>query len=200
MSEVGNFLLASLTVIAQIISIILIVIYFRHHKKESVVKRFVHIFFKPKDPESKVLLFVQKHGMLLAFIVALTATLGSLFYSEILGYEPCKLCWYQRIFIYPQVILLGLALWKKDTHIIKYSLALAIIGGLIATNHYILQVTGVSILPCSAVGYSVSCSKIFVLRFGYITIPMMAVSASLLMTLALLFAKNNDTDGKKDSR
>ena len=199
MSEIGNFVLASLTVIAQIISVILIVIYFRHHKKESIIKKIIHVFFKPKGVESKTLLFVQQHGMLLAFIVALTAVLGSLFYSEILGYEPCKLCWYQRIFIYPQVVLLGIALWKKDTHIIKYSLALAIIGGLIAINHYILQITNVSILPCSAVGYSVSCSKVFVLRFGYITIPLMAVSASVLMTIALLFAKDKNVDGKKDS-
>lgn len=196
MSEIGNFVLGILTIIAQIISVILVIIYFRHHKKESGLKKFIHIFFKPKDPESKTLLLVQKNGMLLAFIVALTALLGSLFYSDVLGYEPCKLCWFQRIFIYPQVLLLGIALFKKDRNIINYSLIFAIIGGLIALNHYILQVTGVSLLPCSAVGYSVSCSKLFVLRFGYITIPMMALSASILMTISLLFARQYDNSSK----
>lgn len=196
MNEIGNFILANLTVIAQVLSIFLVILYFRHHHKESKIKAFIHLFFKPNDPESKLLLFVQKNGMLLAFIVALTALLGSLFYSEILHYEPCKLCWYQRIFIYPQVLLLGIALWKKDRHIINYSLIFAIIGGLIALNHYILQVTGVSLLPCSAVGYSVSCSKVFVLRFGYITIPMMAFSASLLIVISLLFARQYDNSSK----
>lgn len=118
-------------------------------------------------------------------MVALVAMVGSLIYSEIIGYEPCKLCWLQRIFMYSQVILLGMALFKKDYKIISYSIVLSIIGAIIAGYHYLLQLGVASGLPCSAVGYSVSCSQRFVMQYGYITIPMMALSAFVLITLLL---------------
>lgn len=128
-------------------------------------------------------------GLRLAWVITLIATLGSLFYSDIAGFTPCTLCWYQRIFMYPQVILLGIALLKKDRSIIKYSLVLSGIGALIATYHYFLQTTKIEIIPCSAVGYSVSCTKTFVLRFGYITIPMMSLTAFVLVFLLMYYYK-----------
>src|SRR3989344_4546628 len=97
---------------------------------------------------------VGEQALFYGFIVALAATLGSLIYYDVLGYEPCKLCWFQRIFMYPQVLLL----------------ALAIPGALVAGYHYLLQLGVAPSLPCAAVGYSVSCSERFVLQFGYITI------------------------------
>ena len=133
--------------------------------------------------------FIGKHGLLLAFVVALIATLGSLFYLEIAGYDPCKLCWFQRIFMYPQTIVLGIALWRKDANIVLYGLTLSIIGALIAFYHYVMQLGMVPSLPCSAVGYSVSCSQRFVLQLGYITIPMMALTAFLLIIIFLIFSK-----------
>ena len=132
--------------------------------------------------KEKVLRFFGDNAVLFALIVALIATSGSLFYSEIAGYEPCKLCWFQRIFMYPQVLLLGLALWKKEgKQIAPYSVLLSSIGALIAGYHYLLQLDLVPSLPCSAVGYSVSCSQRFVMQFGYITIPLMAFTAFLLI-------------------
>ncbi|MEK7067519.1 MAG: disulfide bond formation protein B, partial [Patescibacteria group bacterium] len=68
----------------------------------------------------------SQQGIKFAFIIALLATLGSLFYSEVAGFEPCKLCWYQRIFMYPQVLLWGIAWWKKDKHIADYAVSLAL--------------------------------------------------------------------------
>ena len=134
--------------------------------------------------------FIQKYfeqnALFLSFIVALAATLGSLFYSEILGYEPCKLCWFQRIFMYPQVILLGMAFWKRDEEIIKYSLILSAIGVFLAGYHYLMQL-GVVNSPCPVVGYSVSCSKLFVMQFGYITIPLMSLTAFVLIILFHIF-------------
>lgn len=178
LADKANFLLSSLTVLAQII---------------FVVGVFIFIKYK-KNKENKLCKCFVEKGLLLAFLATLASVLGSLFYSDILHYDPCKLCWFQRIFMYPQAILLGMALFKKDKGIIKYALTLSIIGGFIALCHYILQTTNVSILPCSAVGYSVSCSKIFVLRFGYITIPLMALSAFLLMIISLLFARQDKKD------
>lgn len=178
LSDKANFFLSSITIFAEII---------------FVIGVFVLIKYR-KNKDAKIYKYFVQNGLLLAFLGALAATLGSLFYSEILHYEPCKLCWFQRIFMYPQTILLGIALYKKDKGIIKYALILSIIGGFIALCHYILQTTNISILPCSAIGYSVACSKVFVLRFGYITIPVMALSAFLLMIISLIFANTNQQD------
>jgi len=124
---------------------------------------------------------ISKNSLLFSFIVALAATLGSLFYSEVAGYEPCKLCWYQRIFMYPQIVLLAQAVRWKDYKFSKYSLSLSIPGAAVAAYHYLLQVGVVPGVTCTSVGYSISCSQRFVMQFGYITIPMMALTAFLLI-------------------
>ncbi len=133
----------------------------------------------------KNLSFFKKNAILFAFIVALIATSGSLFYSEILGYTPCKLCWLQRIFMYPLVLLFGISLFKKDNNIIPYGLGMSLFGVIIAVYHYLLQIGFVSGMSCGVVGYSVECSKRFVMDFGYITIPMMSLIAFLLIFLFL---------------
>src|SRR3989344_3418868 len=128
---------------------------------------------------------ISEKALWFSFLVALIATSGSLFYSEVAGFEPCKLCWFQRIFMYPQVLLLGMAIWKKDRHIADYGILLAVLGALVAGYHYLLQLGIAPNLPCSAVGYSVSCSQVFVMNFGYITIPLMSFTAFLLIVIAL---------------
>lgn len=128
----------------------------------------------------------KKYGLVFAFIIATAATIGSLFYSEIAGYNPCKLCWIQRIFIYPLVVLLWIALIKQfKKEIIYYSIALSLIGMPISAYHYYLQRWGGSATPCSTVGYSESCAQNFFLNFGYITLPMMAMTAFLLIIASL---------------
>ncbi len=165
-----NQILSILTVIGQII--ISAIIFFG--------------FFLKKHKNNPSFGYVAKHSILFAFIVALIATGGSLFYSEIAGYDPCKLCWFQRIFMYPQVILLGLALKRRDTGVVYYSIALSIIGAITAGYHYLLQFSIVPATPCSAVGYSGSCSQVFVMNFGYITIPMMSFTAFLLIMVFMI--------------
>src|SRR3989344_5395711 len=132
---------------------------------------------------------VANNAVLFSLIVAVLATAGSLFYSEIAGYEPCKLCWFQRIFMYPQVVLLSLALWKRDSNISLYSLWLSGIGAVIAGYHYLLQIGVTSGVPCAAVGYSASCSQRFVLQHGYITIPMMAFTAFLMIAVFMVIQR-----------
>ena len=121
--------------------------------------------------------FFKKFAMPLSFVAALLATLGSLFYSEVAGYEPCKLCWYQRIFMYPLVFLFATAWFAKEKSVFLFSAMLSGIGGLIAGYHYLVQIGVASATSCGVVGYSVSCAQKFVMQFGYITIPMMAFSA-----------------------
>lgn len=126
------------------------------------------------------------HAFWLAFAVSLTAMLGSLFFSEIAKFQPCILCWYQRICMYPQTLLLGIALIRKETVLKPYLLALNAVGATIALYHYILQVWPKSlIMPCSVEG-GVSCMKGYTFYFGYISIPMMAFTAFMLIIVLLL--------------
>ena len=163
--EIASQIFSVLTIIAEVAAVVL----------------FFSLLFSNKITKKIIKIFGQ-NATLLAFVVALAATLGSLFYSEIAGYTPCKLCWYQRILMYPQVLLLGLAYLKKDRHITDYSMVLSFLGAGIALYHYLIQRGTIGeILPCSAVGYSVSCAEKFVMTFGYITIPMMSLSAFLLI-------------------
>lgn len=135
---------------------------------------------------------IGRNGLWLAWGVAVIAMGGSLLYSDVIGLEPCLLCWYQRILLYPQVILLALAAFWKDARIVLYSLPMVLLGAAVATYHYTLQLGVNPYAPCSAVGYSVSCSDRFILNYGYITIPMMALTAFLLIALLLfLHAKVN---------
>jgi disulfide bond formation protein DsbB len=170
--EFVNLKLSILTVLSQAF-IIFSVVYFIFFRKQY---NFIQKYF-------------SENALIFSFIVALGAMLGSLFYSEVVGYEPCILCWYQRIFMYPEVVILGTALFKKDSGAIIYSLILSVIGALLAGYHYLLQLGLVSALPCSAVGYSVSCSKMFILQFGYITLPLMSLTAFSLIIIFCLYRK-----------
>src|SRR3989344_1769555 len=123
--------------------------------------------------------FFRRHALLFSFIVALIATSGSLFYSEIAGYTPCVLCWYQRIFMYPLVLVLGAALIGKKRGVVRYDAPLAAAGGLIALYHYSLQRFPLLLsAPCEA---GASCARVYTFTFGYVTIPMMALTAFLLI-------------------
>jgi len=145
-------------------------------------------FFVPAVRDSSFGRFFQNQGMVVAFIVALCATIGSLGYSDVIGYEPCKLCWFQRICMYPQVVILGLGLLRKDLSARTSALWLSVVGALIGAYHYVGQIGFNPLgLDCLAVGYSASCSKSFVLELGYVSIPMMALSAFVLIILSLVW-------------
>lgn len=152
-----------------------------------------HIF--PSLRRSAFVRFFTERAILVAFVVSLLATLGSLAYSDVIGYAPCKLCWFQRIFMYPMVVIFGLALWKKDVAPRLTGVVLSAIGGLIAIFHYIGQLGWNPLaLDCLAVGYSSSCSQNFVLQFGYVTIPMMAIAAFALIGLSLSLSLRKPVD------
>jgi disulfide bond formation protein DsbB len=119
----------------------------------------------------------------LSFIVALIATLGSLFFSEVLGYPPCVLCWYQRIAMYPLALIFFVALWSEDENHVKYALPLAVAGLGIAIYHNLLYygILPDSIKPCQQ---GISCTSRQVEWLGFITIPLLSlVSFTMLTTL-----------------
>jgi disulfide bond formation protein DsbB len=117
-----------------------------------------------------------------AWGISLIATLGSLYFSEVMKFVPCELCWFQRIFMYPQVILLGMAAIRKEYYIARYSLVLSIIGGLISTYHYLIQ--KVSFFQDNAISCgNVPCTGQYINWLGFITIPFLALTAFILITL-----------------
>ncbi len=139
----------------------------------------------------KILDIASKWAIQVSLIISVVSTLGSLFFSEVAKYDPCVLCWYQRILMYPLVLLFGLSLLKKEVkHVLDYALAPVVIGVAIAGLHSLEQLTKDPFLPCSAIGYAVSCTKFFFRTFGYITIPMMSLSAFAFI-LVLLIAKRS---------
>jgi len=123
----------------------------------------------------------------LAFAVALTATLGSLYLSEVARFPPCRLCWYQRIAIYPLVPLLGLAAWRRDRGVRLYALALIALGLPISLYHLVLE--RVPSLESGVCDPANPCTIIWVQRFGYLTIPVMAATAQALIAALLLLVR-----------
>jgi len=124
---------------------------------------------------------IGKHSTALACLVSLTAVVGSLFYSEIVGFEPCVLCWWQRVFLYPLVIIFGVAVWKKTTSAFLYAVPLALAAALVSAYQSYVFFGGVSLLSCTAL--EGACSKIYVMAFGYITLPLMSLTVSLYILL-----------------
>jgi disulfide bond formation protein DsbB len=122
----------------------------------------------------------------LAAVVATTATVGSLWFSEVSGFVPCELCWYQRIAMYPLAPVLGLAAVRGDRSIRPYGYVLAGSGAIMAAYHVVLQrVPNMDSVGCSA---DVPCSAMWVAEFGFVTIPFMALSGFLAIVALLTVA------------
>ena len=129
--------------------------------------------------------FLQGFGLYAAWLVAVTATAGSLYFSEVRLFVPCSLCWYQRIFMYPLVILLGIASYRQDTGIVRYALPLSVLGGTVSLFHYLEQkVPGFSAPTLCRAG--VPCTQEYINWLGFITIPFLALVAFTLITLLLI--------------
>jgi disulfide bond formation protein DsbB len=117
-------------------------------------------------------------------LVALVATVGSLYFSEIAGYTPCELCWYQRILMYPLVVILGVGAYEDHTTVWKTALPLSGLGVAVATYHTYLQISPTTGATCGIEG---GCSAILWRGFGVFTIPRLSLLAFILITAGLLF-------------
>ncbi len=122
---------------------------------------------------------VEPYALWIAFIVALAATVGSLYFSEIAHFEPCLLCWYQRIAMYPQVVILGLAAWRHDAGAWVYATALAAIGAVISAYHVLLE--WFPNLSSGACDPDNPCTLVWFRVFGFISLPTLALIAFLLI-------------------
>ena len=168
-------MLSFLTVLADIATVVLFVIFITPLKEAGTGEVITR--------------WVGRHSIWLAFTVAAGSFAGSIFYSGIAGFAPCELCWWQRIFLYPQAVLLAIAYFTDDEHIHKYSIALSSFGFVVAAYNVWLQFGGTSVAPCSATGPS--CSLRYFLEFGYVTLPTMCLTAFALLIVIMLYRRHH---------
>jgi disulfide bond formation protein DsbB len=129
--------------------------------------------------------FLGPDGLALALVVAVVATSGSLYLSEVAHFVPCRLCWAQRFVMYPLVPILGVATWRRRLAVRRFAVPFALVGAAISTYHVLLE--RFPTLESGACDPKNPCTLIWVERFGYLTIPTMAWSAfTLIATLLAL--------------
>jgi disulfide bond formation protein DsbB len=122
------------------------------------------------------------------WVVASMSTLGALFFSEIMELPPCVLCWYQRIFMFPLVLLLPAGLFPFDARVVRYALPLALAGWLVSLFHVLLVVGLIpeAIRPCT---HGVPCSETQIQWLGFVNIPLLSFIAFSTMIALLLAAR-----------
>jgi len=132
----------------------------------------------------------------LSFLVASIATLSSLFFSEIMNFVPCSMCWYQRIFMYPLVLIFLINLLYPDDKLFKYSFPLVITGLSLSIYHNLLMFGLISedLVPCVK---GVPCSTVYINWLGFITIPLLSfIAYAILFILLIILKKGNYLDEK----
>jgi disulfide bond formation protein DsbB len=124
-----------------------------------------------------------------AWIVALIATVGSLFFSEVMNLPPCVLCWYQRIAMYPLVLIIGAGIVMRDRRVKFYALPVSFAGLAVAVYHNLLYYGLIpdSVTPCTQ---GISCTSVQIEWLGFITIPLMSLTAFVLICVCLLFYRS----------
>jgi disulfide bond formation protein DsbB len=132
--------------------------------------------------------------LFMGWLLVSVSTTISLFFSSVLEYEPCVLCWYQRICLFPMVFILAAGLFPTfDKSVIKYALPLSIAGGLTAFYHTLLYagIIPESVQPCSK---GVSCTEKYIELFGFISIPMLSFLAFSTLVALLVFLKRSTSE------
>ncbi len=130
--------------------------------------------------------------LFLCWVIAAVSTAGSLFFSNVMEFAPCVLCWYQRIFLFPLVFILPAGLFPLDRKVVKYSLPLAAAGALTAAYHSLLYAGFIpkSIQPCAK---GVSCTEEYISLFGFLSIPMLSLLAFSAITALLILLKKRES-------
>lgn len=144
----------------------------------------IYIFSKPRA--NALFSYLSEYALPIGFLLSAGATLGSMVYAQVTGYPACILCWTQRIFMFPMMFLFALAWWKKDRGIMPYALMLTTLGGAVALYQWVkdmLSLYSHMSLGCPVVPGVPSCDAIYILEFGYITIPMFALNIFILIAI-----------------
>jgi disulfide bond formation protein DsbB len=134
---------------------------------------------------------IQPRAIVIAWVVALLATVGSLYFSEVAGFTPCTLCWYQRIAMYPFVVLLGVAALRRARSVTGAP-ALAAAGAAVAGYHVALE--WIPSLDTGACAVAAPCTYVWFREFGVFSLPTLALTAFLLILTLLLVRDPDETD------
>lgn len=173
--ETFNMLLGVGTLALQIITVALLVSY--------VLRGSVKLFAEVTD-------HIARTGIVIAWITVLASSAVTLVHSLFFGLPPCALCWWQRAFLYPQMLLLSLTWYLKRQTVAMCSLLLSLAGLIVALYHHVLQMYPSGGLPCPSTG--VSCSQILYLEFGYITYPFMAATVFAFLIVVMLIVRSHN--------
>ncbi len=133
--------------------------------------------------------YVKKYALGVTFLFSGSGMILTLLYSDVFGFIPCGLCWFERISLYPIVLLSGIALWKKERVIADYILGLSVVGAIIALYHHYIQMGGSQFIACPAVGEGANCAKRIIFEFGYITFPLMAFSLFVFIGILMMMMR-----------
>ncbi|MFC0237351.1 disulfide oxidoreductase [Fictibacillus phosphorivorans] len=126
--------------------------------------------------------------LLIAWLASIVSMVGSLFFSEVMKFVPCNFCWYQRILMYPLVILLGVAFYQQDHKVTRYVLPLSILGIIVSGYHYALQkIPALKAFEVCTSG--VPCSGQYINWLGFITIPLLAFVGFTIITICMLWMR-----------
>lgn len=135
-------------------------------------------------------MYIKKYIPYITWSTALVATLGSLYFSEVMKLPPCVLCWFQRIMLYPLIFIIGMGIARKDPDLPYYVLPLSITGLLIAAYHNLLYygIIPESITPCST---GISCTTRQIEIFGFITIPILSLVTFAFITISMIIYRRH---------
>lgn len=136
------------------------------------------------------------YALALAALLAVGAVLGSLYYSEIVDWEPCEFCWYQRTAMYPLAIITVIAAWRRDHRVGRYAYPLAVIGSGFAGYHYLIQ--NVPSLAPETCSLAVPCTTKLIWEFGFVSMPLIGV-ATFLAIVTLVWIDRAHHSGTSES-
>ena len=138
----------------------------------------------------RVSTWLNRNSMYIALAAAWIAMCGSLYFSEVKGYIPCVLCWYQRVLMYPLAGIIAIGLMRRDWHLPYYVLPFSVFGLCVSTYHYLLEKTDI-FAGAAACRQGVSCTTQWINWFGFVTIPFLALIGFLIITLMSVIALVN---------
>lgn len=125
--------------------------------------------------------FIKSYGLTAALTISIGASIAALVYSEVFGFVPCGFCWIERMFLFPQIFLLLVAIYCKDALVARYGIVLSITGLVIALYHHYLQMGGSAFVRCPSAG-TVDCAKRIMFEFGFMTFPLLAAAGFALLS------------------
>lgn len=138
---------------------------------------------------------VGPQAVLLAWLVALVTTAGSLYYSEHLGFIPCELCWYQRIAMYPLAVILGVGWLRRDRAVWITALPFVVVGAPLSLYHWLVERVP-SFAESSSCSVVAPCSTPYFEELGFVTLAWMCLSSFLLIGSLLALAVTGTRDAR----